>query len=210
MYIDTQKTHTKSQLSRIFDTAKNLLERQSYNSKQDNGLRLVIILAGIAYSIMMGLVYFVGVWIVALFARIFAYMAHRWLLLANNEEHTIQSLFQKISFSADTLQNEVDKSVTLLGEAERNEWVENLSKRLQQSFIRITQEANSATTDSLVLRERLQKSQYQTIFNFQKYDRWIKNQILSPITELITLLQNNKNTIEKTIHTIEESYIKKP
>lgn len=55
---------------------------------------------------------------------------------------------------------------------------------------------------------------YAKIFNFQKYDIWIKNEILAPILELLDLTENNilllkstKNSLENQIsETMEPSH----
>lgn len=45
---------------------------------------------------MMAGVYFIGVFFVALMARVFSWIAHRTLLTVNNTEHEIQTLFGRI------------------------------------------------------------------------------------------------------------------
>ena len=45
----------------------------------------------------------------------------------------------------------------------------------------------------------LEKSKYHDIFNFPKYDTWIKNQVLTPIAELISLLEKNENILTNTM-----------
>lgn len=60
------------------------------------------------------------------------------------------------------------------------------------------------------LRKELESSKYKEIFNFVKYDSWIKVQILEPIDEILALLYTNKETITKTLAELDEKVYKKP
>lgn len=180
------------------------------NDKNSGGIILVIIAAGILYSLMMGIVYFAWVWFVALFARVAAWWAHKILLITNNEEHVIQSFFHEISESSIALKQEKQQAIQFLSEAKENEWIENLSGRINTSFEKINKDAAISTKNSVALREKLENSKYREIFNFGKYDTWIKQQVLSPIEELIELLKNNKKIILKTREDTDMENRKKP
>ena len=164
---------------------------------------MVIILAGILYSGMMGFVYFVGVFFVSIMAQLFSWLANKALLIAHNTEHTIQSLFHEIYKASVRLKSEKQQSIALLTEAGQNEWVDNLSGKLQDSFKEVSDMAKLATDKSVDLRKELENSKYKDIFNFKKYDHWIKAQVLAPIEEILELLKNNRERIQKTIHEIE-------
>ena len=164
---------------------------------------MVIILAGILYSGMMGFVYFVGVFFVSIMAQLFSWFANKALLITHNTEHTIQSLFHEIYKASVRLKSEKQQSIALLTEAGQNEWVDNLSGKLQDSFKEVSDMAKLATDKSVDLRKELENSKYKDIFNFKKYDHWIKTQVLAPIEEILELLKNNRERIQKTIHEIE-------
>lgn len=59
--------------------------------------------------------------------------------------------------------------------------------------------ARLATDKSISLRTELEKSKYKTLFNFPKYDTWIKKQVLEPIEEILDMLKSNRDTIKKTL-----------
>ena len=151
----------------------------------------------------MAAVYFIGVFFVALLARLFSWFAHRALLASNNTEHRIQTLFSDIYESAIELKSAKKSSITLLTEAGQNEWAQSLSSRLSDSFELMNDRARLATDDAVELRELLESSKYRDIFNFVKYGNWIRTQILSPIDEIILLLAKNRATLESTLTTLE-------
>ncbi len=146
----------------------------------------------------------------ALIARLFAWIAHKILLAIHNKEHTIQSLFGEIMKTSIGLKQEKKESISLLSEAGQNEWIENLSGRLSKSFEEINKMALEATNKSITLRRELEDSTYKDIFNFPKYDHWIKTQILSPIDELLILVTKNMQTIRDTLNSIDMQNRKKP
>jgi hypothetical protein len=152
---------------------------------------------------MMAVVYFVGVFFVALMARLFAWIAHRALLATNNTEHRIQTLFTEIYESSIELKEAKKSSITLLTEAGANEWAKSLASRLEKSFELINTRARLATDDAVELRKLLESSQYKDIFNFVKYGNWIRTQILAPIDEIYLLLTSHHATLKSTVTSLD-------
>lgn len=132
----------------------------------------------------------------AIGAHIFSWIAHRILLATNNLEHSIQTLFIDITEASIELKKEKKDSISLLSEAGRNDWKENLTGKIEDSFEIISKRAEIATEKSIELEKLLTSSQYKDIFNFVKYGRWIKLQILEPLEEIDELLKKNKYTLE--------------
>lgn len=86
-------------------------------SRDAEGIIAVMMIAGVLYGGMMAIVYFLGVFFVALLARVFAWFASQVLLAVNNTEHEIQTLFSEIFHSSITLKDEKKRSIRLLTEA---------------------------------------------------------------------------------------------
>ncbi len=172
-------------------------------SRDAGGIILVLMLAGVLYGGMMAAVYFVGVFFVALLARIFAWIAHRALIATNNIEHRIQTLFSDIYESSMDLKEAKKSSISLLTEAGANEWAKSLSSRLEESFELMNEHARLATDDAVELRELLESSRYKDIFNFIRYGNFIRNQVLSPIDEIYDLLSKHRHTLEGTISSLD-------
>ncbi len=188
-----------------------------WRSRDAGWIVLVLMVAWVLYWVMMAGVYFIGVFFVALMARVFAWIAHRALLATNNIEHRIQTLFTEIYESSLGLQEAKKSSISLLTEAGANEWAKSLSARLEESFELINARARLATDDAVELRKLLESSQYRDIFNFVKYWNWIRTQILAPIDEIYLLLEKNHTTLENTVSSLDtqiamtpESSLQKP
>ncbi len=152
---------------------------------------------------MMGLVYFIGIFFITIFGRIFSWLAHRYLIAINNTEHKIQNLFWEIHTTSENLKFNQKNTISLLTDAWRNEWTENLSGRLSESFEVIGKLAETATDKTIKLRKTIESSSYKDIFNFNKYGSWVKTQILEPIESILLLLSSNSATLKSTISSLE-------
>ncbi len=197
-HISTEKDWLIEQMKNIASGWGKLVQSLG-RSRDASAIVMVLMIAWVLYGAMMAWVYFVGIFFVSLLARVFSWMAHRALLALNNTEHTIQSLFSDITKSSIELKSGQKKSVSLLSDAGQGEWSDNLSKRLSESFEVIGEMAGIATDKTVELQKILENSKYKDIFNFVKYGNWIKNQVLSPIEEILLLLNNNRTTLTRTI-----------
>lgn len=128
-------------------------------------------------------------------------------MIINNIEHKIQTLFGDIQLTSDSLREWQKNTITLLEEASRNEWKENLSGKIWESLELINSLASNATDKSIELRKTLESSQYKDIFNFIKYNSWIKIQILEPIDSILKLIKKNHKIIGWSIKEIEDQIL---
>lgn len=170
-------------------------------------ISLVLTATGAIFGLMMGITYFLGLPIIWLLAIIFAKIFKKILLLKNAKEYKIQDFFEKIDSNSRSLQSEKTKIIAEITEAKNNNWQENLSGKIHENFVALNLHTKKAINESLTLKKILENSEkYAKIFNFGKYDTWIKNEILAPILELldlteknILLLKNTKTALEKQI-----------
>ena len=201
-YIALERKWLFEQLKEIAYGWGKIIEKL-WRSRDGWGLIMVLLVWWILYGGMMALVYFLWVFFVAITAHIFSWIAHRILLAANNLEHQIQTLFVDISEASIELKKEKKWSITLLTQAWRNDWKENLNQKIEDSFEIISKRAQIATEKSVELEKLLSSSKYKDIFNFTKYGKWIKTQILEPLEEIHTLLKKNKDTLEGILKDID-------
>jgi hypothetical protein len=172
-------------------------------SRDTMGVIVVFMIIGILYGLVMMLVYFFGLFLIYILGRVFSIITHKYLLSANNTEYTIQNLFHGIAKDSIALKSEKEQTLRFLQDAQENQWKENLSKKIDDSFRDINTSILRATEKNQELKNLLNNSQYKNIFNFKKYETWIRVQILEPIESLLLLLQKNHDIIEWTIHTLD-------
>lgn len=94
-YIELKKSSLMDQFKMIASGGGRILENMRH-SRESGGIVMVMMIGAVIYSIMMGSVYFAGVGIVALVARLFSWISGKILLASHQEEYTIQSLFHDI------------------------------------------------------------------------------------------------------------------
>lgn len=205
--------HITLEKKNLFDQLKDIaygwgkIVENLGRSRDAGWIMIVLVIVGILYGIMMAGVYFIGVFFVTILAQIFSWIAHRILLAVNNTEYEIQTFFKKILESSIALKQARKESVSLLDQANQNEWKDNLSGKLSNSFEEINNMASKATDDSIKLRKLLESSKYKDIFNFLKYGNWTKKQILDPIEEILLLLKKNHDILTKTFEWIKSQIL---
>ncbi len=202
-HIEQEKQSLMDQLEWIATGGGKIIQSVG-RSRDAEGIVVVLMIAWFLYGGMMAAVYFFWVFFVAFLARVFSWIANKALLMANNTEHEIQTLFWEIYESSIALKEWQKNSLSLLTEANQNAWAENLSGKLKESFELIGKMAENATNDTIELRKILESSQYKDIFNFVKYGNWVKTQVIEPIDEIHELLEKNKNTIDTTITELDK------
>lgn len=86
-----------------------------------------------------------------------------------------------------------------LSNAQTNKWSDNLSGNIADSIIDVNTYANMSVQKTLLLRRLLESSSYSKIFNFPLFESWIRDRVLQPINEIIILLENNQEILQKMI-----------
>lgn len=205
-HLAEKKAHAKTAL---FDNLKDIalwwgkILGNVWRSRDSGGIVMVVLVAGLLYGVMMGLVYFIGIFFITLFGRLFAWLAHLSLLATNDTEYTIQSLFSGLDKKARRLHETNQSTAALLTEAGKNEWKENLLGKIDESLTLLSDLARTSTTDSEKLRKILASSKYQEIFNFIKYGNWLRTQIFEPIESILLLLEQNRATLNRAREILE-------
>ena len=67
---------------------------------------------------------------------------------------------------------------------------------------KINKNASLAVNNSLELKQKIQKSRYKKMFNFNIYNSWIKKQILTPLEQIKDLLNSNLIKLQETLKLI--------
>ena len=142
--------------------------------------------------------YGIGVGFAWVLGLVFSLVNRLILNVRNNLLYRINRAFLSLGESSSTLQNMSKSLVANLSHAQNNEWMENLSGQIAENITGVNLHANMSVQDTLLLRRLLGTSSYSKIFNFPLFDSWIRDQVLQPIDEIITLLERNRQMLQKT------------
>jgi len=152
---------------------------------------LVVILFVFLYWIFLFFFYYVWYFITFFLSHIFVFIMKIILFFSNKIEIKINSKFEElhdyskiIDSKKNTLFWYIEKAKTWYFEQGTNNiW------NLFPDFMKTLQNAMNLSND---LYSLLKKSVYQSVFDFEKYDRWITIQIKSPALEMINLLKKTQ------------------
>lgn len=62
---------------------------------------------------------------------------------------------------------------------------------------------NEVVGSVLELRDSINTSHYKDIFSFEIYNKWVKKQVSTPLSQILKLLEKNKSILEQTEKEIE-------
>lgn len=178
---------------------KQIFKKLSHTADMDVRIVPVAYLLGAVFSLAIVVMYGIGVGFAWILGLVFSLM-NRWILsMRNNLLYRINHTFLSLEESSGTLQG-VSKSLTIhLSNAQKNEWMENLSGRITDGIVKVNSSAEKSVRDTLLLRRLLEQSQYREIFNFPLFESWIRNQVIQPIDEIIILLEKNRDILQRTL-----------
>lgn len=178
---------------------KEIFEKLSHTSDLDARIVPVAYALGALFSLAMVMMYGIGVGFAWILGVCFSLM-NRWLLrIRNSLLYRINDTFLRLDESSCILQDSSKSLVSDLSNAQKNEWMENLSGRITASITTVNTHANKSVQDTILLRRLLESSSYSKIFNFPLFESWIRDQVIQPIDEIILLLEKNQKILQKTL-----------
>lgn len=98
------------------------------------------------------------------FSRFFSFISY----LKNKTEYQIQEHFVRIDENIINQDYAKQYLLSSLEEAKSNQWLDNLSGKIQKNFETFNTFVKDSTNQSIALRKLLGRSKYQDIFRFEK------------------------------------------
>ena len=92
-----------------------------------------------------------------------------------------------------------------LKEASQNNWQDWLLTKINSQITDVNKNIKLAMKTNLELIDLLKNSEYDKIFDYWRYNSWLKNRIISPIKWIIEMLQENIFRISQEIKNSEET-----
>lgn len=157
-----------------------------------------------AYILIMWVVYIFGSFIIMLF-WIFVNIISKYILLKSWDEVIhINDLFEKIHFESENVSHEKDQVLIYLENAINDDWKEWMIKDMNNSIEIISNKTNIVLDLNKNLKQKLESSKYNSIFNFDIYNNWIKKQIEDPLISIQELLEKNYKMIQLSIEELQK------
>lgn len=173
-------------------------------SRDSEKFILVILVLYTLYAWVMWAVYFVWVFFLWIFGSIMTKI-NTWFLI--KKWHTvlrINELFWNIDRESDDIKSEKVRLQGFLEEAYNNEWKEWLLLKINEGIDEVNRSANRVVDDVVELRKTIENSRYKDMFSFATYNGWIKKQVAEPLSNILKLLEKNKELLSQTETEIQE------
>lgn len=178
---------------------KQIFEKLSRTGDLDARIVPIAYLLGAVFSLAIVVMYGIGVGFAWLLGLVFSLVNRLILNVRNNLLYRINRAFLNLWESSNALQDMSQSLIVHLSNAQTNKWSDNLSGNIADSIIDVNTYANMSVQKTLLLRRLLESSSYSKIFNFPLFESWIRDRVLQPINEIIILLENNQEILQKMI-----------
>jgi len=198
----SKKWFTKEVMDKLTSGYGKILRMWSWRSKNSWQLVIVLLWLYTAYVLSLWLIYFVWIIFIWIFWNILTYINKQILLSTGHEITTINNHFENIDKYSARLIKEKEILSNLLNKAKKNDWKDSLLLEINSWIKKINKNASLAVNNSLELKQKIQKSRYKKMFNFNIYNSWIKKQILTPLEQIKDLLNTNLLKLEETLKQI--------
>ncbi len=173
-------------------------------------LILFLVVLGALYSWTMAVVYFAGLFFIWIFSIFITFLNKMIMRVSWHTVQLINDRFESIDSYSNKLQTSSQNLSSLLSEASKNNWQENLSGKIKDGIDTINKDASNAINESKNLRWLLENSKYKEIFNFTTFWSWLKKKIINPLENILALLEKNKSLIESSISLLENQIKETP
>lgn len=170
----------------------------------DEKLLFIVLALYTAYILIMGIVYIFGSFIIMFFWILINIISKYILLKSWDEVIYINDLFEKIHFESENISHEKDQVLIYLENALNGDWKEWMIQDINISIEMISNKTNIVLDFNKNLKQRLEASKYNSIFNFNIYNNWIKKQIKDPLVSIQELLEKNSKMIQISIKWLQK------
>lgn len=143
-HIEKQKITFKDELGRLVSLASNIIQQADTGGKNNPApiLAGILMMTGVCFSILLGIMYFLGLPIISIISLFFARQIHRFVRKKKFQEYQIHGLFEEIDETSQKLQNSQKSLILSLDNAKNNEWLDNLSGKIQKFFSELNTSAH--------------------------------------------------------------------
>ena len=178
---------------------KKIFEKLSRVADIDARLLPSVYALGAIFSLTVVIMYGIGVGFAWALGLVFSLVNKLILNARNNLLYRINDTFRMLEVSSLALQDTSEYLVLSLSDAQKNEWRDNLIGKITDGIVKVNSSAEKSVRDTLLLRRLLEQSQYREIFNFPLFEGWIRTQVITPIDEIIVLLKQNHDILERAL-----------
>ena len=176
-----------------------------FRSKEFRQAMIIITLCLIAFAITMAFIYFFWIFLVLLFGTFTAFLNKHYLIWKGHLVILLNEYFKDLEKNSKKIKDLEEFLKKNLKEASQNNWQDWLLTKINSQITDVNKNIKLAMKTNLELIDLLKNSEYDKIFDYWRYNSWLKNRIISPIKWIIEMLQENIFRISQEIKNSEET-----
>ena len=189
-------------MEQLFWGYKLILDNGFIRSRDAEKAIIFLFLLYTTYLVIMSIVYFFGVLFLWIFWKIIVFINTKYLLWKWEKVIHINTLFWEIDILSENLKEERYHLKSALKEAYDNDWKDGLLLEIHKNISFIWKLSEEILTKLRLLRKNIDESQYKEMFSFEVFHRWTKKQIEDPLSDILKLLEKNRDILTQVIEEI--------
>lgn len=189
-------------MEQLFWGYKLILDNRMIRSRDGEKAIIFLFLLYTTYLVIMSIVYFFGVLFLWIFWKIIVFINTKYLLWKWEKVIHINTLFWEIDILSENLKEERYHLKSALKEAYDNDWKDGLLLEIHKNISFIWKLSEEILTKLRLLRKNIDESQYKKMFSFEVFHRWTKKQIEDPLSDILKLLEKNRDILTQVIEEI--------
>lgn len=190
-------------MEQLFWGYKLILNNSFVRSRDAEKGIIVLFLLYTAYLAIMSIVYFFWVFFLWIFWKIIVFFNTKYLLWKWEKVIHINTLFWEIDILSENLKEEKHHLKHALSEAYDNDWKDGLLLDIHTHIGLIWKMTEEILIKLWLLKNNIESSEYKEMFSFEVFHRWTKKQIESPLSDILKLLEKNRNILSESIEAIK-------
>ena len=196
-----KKKSLSSELVSQFSAGASWIFRDSWfgNNGKEGSFKIMLFLVYIAFVIAMGIIYFFGIFITAIFWIFINFLIKSYLIWKWNLVLLINEYFKDIEKYSSNLKENKQILSKELEQAKENDWSEWRLTKINKWLWTTNKIANKAFDESQKLVEEIRNSEYNQIFDYNLYNSWLNKQLSEPMQGIYDILEENTNLIKNEI-----------
>ena len=196
-----KKKSLSSELVSQFSAGSSWIFRDSWfgNNGKEGSFKIMLFLVYIAFVIAMGIIYFFGIFITAIFWIFINFLIKSYLIWKWNLVLLINEYFKDIEKYSSNLKESKQILSKELEQAKENDWSEWRLTKINKWLWTTNKIANKAFDESQKLVEEIRNSEYNQIFDYNLYNSWLNKQLSEPMQGIYDILEENANLIKNEI-----------
>ncbi len=208
-YIFDKSIFNSSNNAYNFSELKEILKKWYYNiyNKKIWSIVFILLILYAISSFFIIFLYFIAIFFIFIFSLIIGFFIKIILLKIWNDVLNINEGFIKIYNFWDKLEKSSKEIKILLKKASDNDWEKWLLVKINKNIENINNSVSKNIDLSINLKNRIKKSKYNNLYDFNLYNNWLKKEMYNPIYELKEILLIHKKNI--TNHLIELNKLQK-